>query len=85
MTSWPMRSRSGSEASVLSIHFAWRAVSAARGSNGPGSGVGGAGSGVGEGRGGMTATVVVDGRELCAHDAMAPSDASSAAAARLRA
>jgi hypothetical protein len=59
-----MRSRRGSDARVLSIHFAWAGVRGARGVNGPGCGDGGVGSGVGFGRGGMVATalgVVADG------------------------
>ena len=85
-----MRSRSGSEASVLSIHFAWAGVSGARGSNGPGSGDGGAGSGVGAGRGGMDATtvdvVVGDGSGdgLRAHDTAPTTGDRSAIAAIAR-
>ena len=58
-----MRSRSGSDASVLSIHFACAGVSGARGLNAPGSGDGGDGSGVGFGRGGIVAAAVVDAGE----------------------
>ena len=57
-----MRSRSGSDASVLSIHFACAGVRATRGVNGPGCGDLGVGSGVGFGRGGMVATAPDDGR-----------------------
>ena len=54
-----MRSRSGSEASVLSIHCDCAGVSGARGSNGPGRvATGGAGNGVGAGFGGTDATTV---------------------------
>lgn len=52
-----MRSRSGREASVLSIHFVCSGVNGARGSNGPGRvATGGAGNGVGAGFGGTDAT-----------------------------
>ena len=80
-----MRSRSGSDASVLSIQRVCAGVSGARGLNGPGSGVGGAGSGVGAGRG-MDATAVELGRAagsgagLRAHD----TDRSATAIVRLR-
>ena len=66
-----MRSRSGSEASVLSIHFVCAGVSGVRGSNGAAR-VDGAGSGTGAGRGGIDATVALagccSGAGLRAHD-----------------
>ena len=48
---------------MLSIHFRWAVVSAARGLNGPARGDPGAGRGVGDGRGGMDAATV-DGEGL---------------------
>ena len=82
MTIWPIRSRSGSDASVLSIHFLCAAVSATRGSNGPGCGDRGAGSGVGDGRGGIDATVagVVVGPGPGAQDTAPATDVTMAIA-----
>src|SRR5688500_9188236 len=86
-----MRSRSGSDASVLSIHFAWAGVSGERGSNGAGAMyVGGAGSGVGFGRGGMDATTpevpegAGCGAGFPAHETAPEAGARKATAARAR-